>query len=211
MSDSVRTPVNPRTRAQQLYRLFAADGTLLYVGLSYSAITRFAQHRVGTPWIADVARIEIETHHVARAEIERIERAAIIDERPLHNVVHNRGGASCAAAADTPDDNAVFDHWLLATRPGTARQYAQLSRAVDGMLYALAETWGHEVGANEATERFRQLLDELVSAREFPDMHHDCAAEEMPPVQYPVSRAENGHSVYICDVCGRPFSCWWKR
>lgn len=74
--------------SQQLYRLFDADGELLYIGISYSAISRFAQHKARQPWIGDVCRIEIETHEVGRDEILEIERAAIISERPKHNKTH---------------------------------------------------------------------------------------------------------------------------
>lgn len=76
-------------RPQQLYRLFDADGELLYIGISYSAIARYAQHKATKPWIGDVCTVTIETHDVSRAEIEAIERQAIIDERPKHNVVHS--------------------------------------------------------------------------------------------------------------------------
>lgn len=83
------TTVPDPVKGQQLYRLFDADGTLLYVGISYSAISRYAQHKATQPWIGDVCRIEIETHDVSRAEIEEIERAAIIAEKPKHNKQHN--------------------------------------------------------------------------------------------------------------------------
>ncbi len=76
-------------KGQQLYRLFDADGTLLYIGISYSAIARYAQHKADKPWIGNVCRIDIETHDVSRAEIEEMERAAIIAEKPAHNKKHN--------------------------------------------------------------------------------------------------------------------------
>lgn len=79
-------------RPQQLYRLFDADGGLLYIGISYSAIARYTQHRVDKPWIGDVCRIEIETHDVTRTEIADMEMEAIAAENPRHNII--RRGAS---------------------------------------------------------------------------------------------------------------------
>jgi hypothetical protein len=86
--DNTSPTVNLRD-AQQLYRLYDADGTLLYVGISYSAIARFAGHKADKPWIGDVARIDIEHHDVTRREMLNIERRIILTEKPLHNVTHN--------------------------------------------------------------------------------------------------------------------------
>jgi hypothetical protein len=96
---------------QQLYRLFAADGELLYIGVSYSAIARYAQHKVTQPWIGDVARVEIETRDCTRHEIEAAEREAIIAERPRHNVVHN--GPTKVQPARAPRESAgERSRWL---------------------------------------------------------------------------------------------------
>jgi hypothetical protein len=73
---------------QQLYRLFSAEDELLYIGISVSALARFAQHKADKPWIGEVARVAIETHDCARAEIEALERSAIIQEKPKYNIVH---------------------------------------------------------------------------------------------------------------------------
>lgn len=67
-----------------LYRHFAADGTLLYVGISLSPIDRLSQHMEGSRWAEQIARIEIEWHD-DRADAERAERAAIMEDRPRHN------------------------------------------------------------------------------------------------------------------------------
>lgn len=115
--------VNP---SQQLYRLYDADGALLYIGISYSAISRFAQHKADKPWIASVARIEIETREVSRSEIEAIERDAIISEKPKHNKQHNsmpvapRGNARMTQANAKPDYRwlAIGDVVALGLRNG---------------------------------------------------------------------------------------------
>jgi hypothetical protein len=78
------------TRDEQLYRLFAASGELLYVGISISTAGRMGQHRAAQPWWSDVARIEVESlPGMDRRQALEHEAAVIIAERPLHNVVHS--------------------------------------------------------------------------------------------------------------------------
>lgn len=72
-----------------LYRFYAADERLLYVGISLSAAARASQHSREKPWWPDVARMDVEHHDVDRLTMEAIEREAIVAERPLHNVTHN--------------------------------------------------------------------------------------------------------------------------
>ena len=71
-----------------LYRYFDAEGRLLYVGISFSAIARAAQHREDKGWWQDVARMHVE-HLPTRSDAVNAERHAIRTEQPLHNVVHN--------------------------------------------------------------------------------------------------------------------------
>ena len=74
----------------QLYRHFSATGELLYVGISLGAILRLRQHRaMSSPWILDVARIEIQTYP-SRAEAAAAEREAIKTEKPKYNKAHNK-------------------------------------------------------------------------------------------------------------------------
>jgi predicted GIY-YIG superfamily endonuclease len=74
----------------QMYRLYNADGTLLYVGISWSALSRITQHKTDKPWWTTVTRVDITTIPGDRAAAESAERHAIHTEQPLHNVVHNR-------------------------------------------------------------------------------------------------------------------------
>jgi hypothetical protein len=69
-----------------LYRYFDAEGRLLYVGISFSAIARAAQHRKSKGWWRDVANMTIE-HLPTRAAALDAERNAIIGEKPAHNIV----------------------------------------------------------------------------------------------------------------------------
>lgn len=71
-------------RPTQLYRHFDAAGRLLYVGISLHALHRLAQHR-GSPWYAQIARVDIEVHPSRTAAL-CAEARAIAQERPLFNV-----------------------------------------------------------------------------------------------------------------------------
>lgn len=74
-----------------LYRFYDADDRLLYIGISLHAAQRASTHRRKKPWWPLVARMEVEHlgDDLERAEVERLERLAIIDEEPLYNVVHS--------------------------------------------------------------------------------------------------------------------------
>lgn len=77
-----------------LYRHYAKDETLLYVGISCKPITRLKQHEHDSGWAAEIARVEIERFG-SRQDALEAERAAIKKERPKHNVVHARGEVRC--------------------------------------------------------------------------------------------------------------------
>lgn len=77
------------TGTTSLYRHFAADGALLYVGISLSWPARTKAHSKGARWFDQVARVEIE-HFPDRASALDAEREAIRAERPKFNIVHNR-------------------------------------------------------------------------------------------------------------------------
>lgn len=82
MLDSEKTD-----RKTSLYRHYDAAGRLLYVGISFSVLTRTAQHAAYSPWWDDVARIDVEGFP-NRSEAEAAEVAAIKDEKPLFNKKH---------------------------------------------------------------------------------------------------------------------------
>ena len=72
-----------------LYRHFDAAGTLLYVGISLSAVARLRSHQDESGWFGEIASVTIEWHD-SRALAFAAERAAIKSERPRFNVIHNR-------------------------------------------------------------------------------------------------------------------------
>ena len=76
--------MNERTA---VYRLFAVDGQLLYVGMTHDPLQRFAVHRSERAWWPTVDRRKTRlVWFDSRAEAEAAETAAIRDESPLHNL-----------------------------------------------------------------------------------------------------------------------------
>lgn len=77
------------TSPTDLYRHWDAEGRLLYVGISLSAVQRLAAHRQSSRWYPRIKWIEIERHPTREAALEA-ERIAIRDEKPLCNLDHNK-------------------------------------------------------------------------------------------------------------------------
>lgn len=72
----------------ELYRHYDADGNLLYVGLSYSAVLRTFQHARRTrsaAWFKKIVLIKIERFKTRKAA-QIAETQAIREERPLYNI-----------------------------------------------------------------------------------------------------------------------------
>jgi predicted GIY-YIG superfamily endonuclease len=78
-------------RAHALYRFYADDGALLYVGITLDPGARWRAHRDDKPWWHEVASVTVESHS-SRETVLAAERTAIMSEKPRYNVVHNRGG-----------------------------------------------------------------------------------------------------------------------
>ena len=78
--------------ATKLYRHFARDGTLLYVGVAAVGYSRQAVHLGNAKWADLIARIDLEDYPT-RAAALAAERDAIAKERPIYNVNHNTKAA----------------------------------------------------------------------------------------------------------------------
>ena len=85
---------------QQLYRMFDKHDRLLYVGISKSALARFAQHAAEKSWIGEVVRVQVETFECTRASILAKEREAIRCEKPRYNL-------ACKLADDVANDTEI--------------------------------------------------------------------------------------------------------
>jgi predicted GIY-YIG superfamily endonuclease len=87
MTDSQSTPfVNT---PEILYRLKAANGELLYVGVTRDFPARLKQHAADKPWAHEVRHTETVYIDGTRTQIEAIERAVIKAEAPKYNKTHN--------------------------------------------------------------------------------------------------------------------------
>jgi hypothetical protein len=71
-----------------LYRFFDREGSLLYVGRTIAPARRWREHEKRAPWYAAVASVTREVHPTAEA-VDLAERAAIANERPIHNIMLN--------------------------------------------------------------------------------------------------------------------------
>lgn len=91
-------------RPHTLYRFFAEDGALLYVGITAALPTRLANHRDDKPWWTEVARATI-AHYPDRESVLAAELVAIKAELPRYNVQHNTGRpiATAVDARKTPN------------------------------------------------------------------------------------------------------------
>jgi hypothetical protein len=91
----VRTdvPCAMREPEMRIYRCYDATGRLLYIGSTSRLVAdRIANHAKTKAWWPEVVRITEETVHGWTAG-RLVEREAIIAERPLRNVAHNRRSA----------------------------------------------------------------------------------------------------------------------
>jgi predicted GIY-YIG superfamily endonuclease len=73
----------------QLYRHFDKNGFLLYVGVSMSAIKRLSEHKNKSAWFKDIARVDVENFETRKSALVA-ESLAIRNEKPKHNVIHNK-------------------------------------------------------------------------------------------------------------------------
>lgn len=67
-----------------VYRFHAADGTLLYVGMTSRAMKRWQDHSEQKTWWEDVAYVRVE-HYPTREDAAVAEASAIMNENPQHN------------------------------------------------------------------------------------------------------------------------------
>ena len=81
-----------------LYRLYAADGTLLYIGVTGKLSVRFYYHSREKRWWPQVHGKRI-TWYDSRAEAEEAERCAILGENPVHNIFHTPAQGEVIRAA----------------------------------------------------------------------------------------------------------------
>jgi hypothetical protein len=72
-----------------LYRMYASDGTLLYIGKTGPRREGLESHYLRKPWIYEVAWIDTEDEHLDEIAAYAAEQEAIRRERPKYNETHN--------------------------------------------------------------------------------------------------------------------------
>jgi predicted GIY-YIG superfamily endonuclease len=98
-----------------LYRMYAADDTLLYVGATANYLQRLDGHRSQSPWFRETVRVELE-HFDTRDEAYDAELAAVQIENPKHNL--RKGGSGRAPRRtrrrfDVPRFQTLIDEYGL--------------------------------------------------------------------------------------------------
>jgi predicted GIY-YIG superfamily endonuclease len=73
-----------------LYRFYAADGELLYVGITKSLPHRLGQHESDKPWFRYVETIKV-TNYGSRSHARAAEIRAIQEESPAWNIADRSG------------------------------------------------------------------------------------------------------------------------
>jgi len=89
-----RQPFPPEVPAAHhaLYRLYNADGVLLYIGESNNPVERYVEHRDTKEWWPEVASHSIYWSTKGREAVQEMEKEAIRDEWPIYNVAHQPRG-----------------------------------------------------------------------------------------------------------------------
>jgi hypothetical protein len=194
--------------SEQMYRLFDSEGELLYIGISYSAIARFAQHRADKSWIDEVARIDIETHYCPRRDMLEREREAIANEKPRYNRTHV-GARSRLSTIVVDRPRRGFDHTRFARHEECAEAYQQLVAGLDGL-------WEH-IERNDLADNYREatlaIATEVMDALEMPDMHHrhlrrdggECG--EGLKHEYPFRHDGDRWAYFYCGECDAYWRC----
>jgi predicted GIY-YIG superfamily endonuclease len=136
--------MQPKGERTALYRFFAADDRLLYVGITDRLGERWSTHMREKPWWSKVRRQTTEWCD-SREAAATAEIAAIKDERPLHNVQH--------AVPETPPE-VRLPKFLILTLDSTPGAEAHIELAVDGAV-AHARDLLNDIEAVMNAERMR--------------------------------------------------------
>jgi hypothetical protein len=149
-----------------LYRHFDAAGSLLYVGISLSAVQRLGQHRNRAGWYSQIVRVSIEWLP-DRATALAAEAFAIATEAPAHNrkrpgVIRRKGNFAIEHVPTGRRDGNYFDefdaremlsYWsseypsdsfrlvsAVGGRPGGAAAFAPRLRPFEAHIWSVART-----------------------------------------------------------------------
>jgi len=88
---------NESASATTLYRMFAANDRLLYVGISARAVERWRPHGHDKKWWREVSGVTVQ-HFATREQALAAELVAIRTEAPKHNATDHPSATSQAGA-----------------------------------------------------------------------------------------------------------------
>lgn len=135
-----------------LYRLYDAEGSLLYIGITYDLSKRWTSHSYEKTWWHLVTRKEHQWFE-DRTQAEEAEKAAVAAEHPRYDATHRLGaGAKKYPRVDysDPEEEIVLEQIRsdilagsfpegrsLPRRAALAERYRTSIRCVGSALYAL--------------------------------------------------------------------------
>lgn len=170
---------SPSPKPTSLYRLFAADGTLLYVGIAFAPLARWKQHGRVKEWWKEVARATLE-HFESREAASLAEITAVETEQPLWNIQYRQIPAQNAPTSGEPRRATIAgpsnEHWLsigevaerLGIRSDAAVQRIRAWDAPGGLLRSHRLT--PPIGTGAAHRRYlAREVDELAAILAMPE------------------------------------------
>jgi hypothetical protein len=156
-----RRGVNQRTA---LYRLYDADGVLLYVGITKNTEQRWAAHKKYKSWWPKVARRGVAWLD-SRPSALLAEHIAIISEHPLHNDPRDPQGLAPGVKSSTPtsaDDEAIGRRLRDAQAGIALLEAARLRRQAAVMAAKNADWSKYKIAAVLGVER--PTVDSIITA-----------------------------------------------
>ncbi|MFE2384462.1 GIY-YIG nuclease family protein [Streptomyces misionensis] len=146
-----------------VYRLYARDGRLLYVGMTNNPDTRFAYHALTQRWWHLVEKRDVQWHS-DRPTARRLEAEAIKSERPVHNSMHAAAGPHDTPLRDARTKlSAIVDEVRVAHEPRWLTYFGE-------RFVALVEPAFHDEAVKN--ERIVNALREVA-----PELYQRLAAE----------------------------------
>lgn len=91
----------PAPALTDVYVCYDRDRTVIYVGMTNDLLRRMGQHLAGSPWWADVRRVDVE-HYSTREGAALRESLLIQALDPWANVAGNEPAVSTTLASSVP-------------------------------------------------------------------------------------------------------------
>lgn len=124
-------------RQTAVYRLFDAEGALLYIGMAHDLYMRFNSHRAQKPWWPYTGYATVEWF-ANRDGARRHEALAIIKERPRFN---SKKSDPCWLEPASDGSDAPIDRALPAFEAGIPLRHHRATVVVRPLAEVLQEAW----------------------------------------------------------------------